>query len=345
MRVKVVIISLVSLLLMGCGDKTKPQKSDIPLFEEFLASNPISEVSSEIAIASIYKPGDALFNAVWGVQRRRWDIAEKELKPWVEKNDPEAMFWMATVIYRSSIYDTREALDLLQKSAKLGNPYAALFFSPKNNQCQLYYSDVCSEEWVNKAQMLFVEQAKKGDVRGIYYSKVLNNPTHEEYVQAVIEAAKNHYYYPLVEYANKTARKHEPNKDMEKMAIKLLQYARYHNFAPAIDILRDKKFKNERDYYHNPLMKEYEEQGASLGSKESWEYYVSFSRDDENYSETDKYVIAKAADMFFGGIRGLSFVEKPKDETELKEANKKAQEKVDEVKKVIYIDGAHVPLY
>ena len=343
MRMKVVIISLVSLLLMGCGDKTKPQKSDIPLFEEFLASNPISEVSSEIAIASIYKPGDALFNAVWGVQRRRWDIAEKELKPWVEKNDPEAMFWMASIIYGSSILDTPKAKRLFMESAKLGNPYAALFFSPKNNECQLYYSDVCSEEWVNKAQALFSEQAKKGDIRGIYYSKVLNNPTHEEYVQAVIEAAENHYYYPLVEYANKTVRKHEPNKDMEKMAIKLLQYSRYHNFVPAIDILSTNEYKNNRS--DSQLKRELEKQGLKLGSNKTWTGYQLKAMNDESITVVDKYIIAKATDIFNSDSFGLSFSEKPKDETELKEANKKAQEKVNEVKKVIYIDGAHVPLY
>ena len=343
MRVKVVIISLVSLLLMGCGDKTKPQKSDIPLFEEFLASNPISEVSSEIAIASIYKPGDALFNAVWGVQRRRWDIAEKELKPWVEKNDPEAMFWMASIIYGSSILDTPKAKRLFMESAKLGNPYAALFFSPKNNECQLYYSDVCSEEWVNKAQALFSEQAKKGDIRGIYYSKVLNNPTHEEYVQAVIEAAENHYYYPLVEYANKTVRKHEPNKDMEKMAIKLLQYSRYHNFVPAIDSLSTNEYKNNRS--DSQLKRELEKQGLKLGSNKTWTGYQLKAMNDESITVVDKYIIAKATDIFNSDSFGLSFSEKPKDETELKEANKKAQEKVNEVKKVIYIDGAHVPLY
>ncbi|WP_318418498.1 hypothetical protein [Photobacterium leiognathi] len=343
MRLKVVIISLVSLLLMGCGDKTKPQKSDIPLFEAFLASNPISEVSSEIAIASIYKPGDALFNAVWGVQRRRWDIAEKELKPWVEKNDPEAMFWMASIIYGSSILDTPKAKRLFMESAKLGNPYAALFFSPKNNQCQLYYSDVCSEEWVSKAQTLFAEQAKKGDVRGIYYSKVLNNPTHEEYVQAVIEAAENHYYYPLVEYANKTARKHEPNKDMEKMAIKLLQYARYHNFVPAIEMLANYEAKNKRT--SSLQMKTLYEQGLKLGSKKLWQSYIALAINNGKINNNELFITAQAADIFFGGLIGLGLIDKPKDEDELKEANKKAQEKVDEVKKVIYIDGAHVPLY
>ncbi|WP_318463396.1 hypothetical protein [Photobacterium leiognathi] len=343
MRLKVVTISLVSLLLMGCGDKTKPQKSDIPLFEAFLASNPISEVSSEIAIDSIYKPGDALFNAVWGVQRRRWDIAEKELKPWVEKNDPEAMFWMASIIYGSSILDTPKAKLLFMESAKLGNPYAALFFSPKNNQCQLYYSDVCSEEWVSKAQTLFAEQAKKGDVRGIYYSKVLNNPTHEEYVQAVIEAAENHYYYPLVEYANKTARKHEPNKDMEKMAIKLLQYARYHNFVPAIEALGNYEAKNNRA--NGREIKSLDKQGLMLGSNIAWTQYRIDALENETLSNEQKYIIAKATDIFNGDSFALGYIDAPKNEQELIEANEKAQQRVDEVKKVIYIDGAHVPLY
>ena len=343
MQFKVVFILSISMLMMGCGDNTKPKKNDIPLFEKFLAENPISEVSPIVSIASIYKPGDALFNGVLSIQRNLWGNAVKELQPYVDSKDPDAMFWFATITYGSSVNNTPIAREMFMESAELGNPYSALFFSPENYKCKKYFPTDCDEKWVIKAQGIFEEKAKKGDVRGIYYSKILNNPTHDEYINAVIEAAQNDYYYPLVDYANKTVRKNEPNKEMEKLAIKLLQYARYNNFVPAIDLLITNEYKNEQS--GSKLKKELDIQGIALGSNDVWKSYVVFSRHNKSYTNNEKYIIAKAADIFNGSIIGLNLVDEPKNERELIEANKKAQQKADEIKKIIFIDGANLQSY
>ncbi|HGO5290730.1 TPA: sel1 repeat family protein, partial [Photobacterium damselae subsp. damselae] len=98
--------------------------------------------------------------------------AEEELQPLVEKGDPEAMFWIAKIIYRSSIKDTPKALALLKESAKT-NPYAAMALFPNNEQCQMYFPSECSEKWVEQAKKLFLEDAKNGDVRAIFYKEKL----------------------------------------------------------------------------------------------------------------------------------------------------------------------------
>ena len=340
MRFKVVFILSISMLMMGCGDNTKPKKNDIPLFEKFLAENPISEVSPIVSIASIYKPGDALFNGILFIQRDLWGNAIKELQPYVDNKDPDAMFWLAIITYGSSVNNAPIAREMFIESAELGNPYAALFFSPKNNECKKYFPTDCDEKWVIKAQGLFAEKAKKGDVRGIYYSKILNNPTHDEYINAVIEAAQNDYYYPLVDYANKTVRKNEPNKEMEELAIKLLQYARYNNFVPAIELLGDYEARNNRT--NGNEIKILDKQGLMLGSNVAWRSYQLESMDDEKITDKQKYIIAKATELFNGNSFGLGFVDAPKKEQELIYANKKAQQKIDKVKKIIFIDGANL---
>ncbi|KJF92175.1 hypothetical protein UB39_21850, partial [Photobacterium angustum] len=202
-----------------------------------LSENPISSINPSIDIASIYRPGDPLFKAVLGIQRKRLDIAEKELTPLAKNKQPEAMFWLAKVIYRSGINDKAKAYDLLRVSAE-SYPYSAMALSSNDEQCQMYFPSKCSKEWTKKARNLFAEQAKTGDVRAVYYSTILKpDLTHEQYINAIINAAKNHYYYPLVEYSNIIINEENPDKDMENIAVKLLNYAQFNNFIPAIDAL------------------------------------------------------------------------------------------------------------
>ncbi|HIF9419979.1 TPA: hypothetical protein ACX6SA_000004 [Photobacterium damselae] len=64
-------------------------------------------------------------------------------------------------------------------------------------------------------------------------------------------------------------------------------------------------------------------------------------RVDDSKSNVDKYIVAKAQSIFNGENIGLSLIDKISNKKDLSKANKKAQEMVDAVKDVIYIDGAH----
>lgn len=152
---------LLIILISGCSEYTEPQESDISVFEQFLSENPISTISPSIDIASIYQPGDSLFEGVLGIQRTQLDIAEKELTPLAEKRHPEAMFWLAKVIYRSGINDKYKALKLL-KSAAQSYPYAAMALSSNDEQCQMYFPNECSDQWTEKSTRAICTTSKNG---------------------------------------------------------------------------------------------------------------------------------------------------------------------------------------
>ncbi|MGF1831751.1 hypothetical protein L4D04_21875 [Photobacterium angustum] len=312
------------------------------MFEQFLSENPISSINPSIDIASIYQPSDPLFESVLYIQRNLWAEAKKQLEPMAKNQNPDAKFWLASITWGTGIKNNPIAKKLYMESAEQGNPYAALFFSPKNDICRMYFPNECSDKWTKKAQKLFAEKAKTGDVRAVYYSTTLKpDLTHKEYIDAVIQSAEKHYYYPLVEYANTIINEDKPNKNMEAMAVDLLNYARFNNFVPAIDALGDYEAKHNR--LHSEEMKRLDEQGLKLGSNISWRGYRIESLHDDSLTETQKYIAAKATELFNGDDFGISFTHPPKEKDALIAANKKAQEKADSVKKVIYIDGAHVP--
>ncbi|NVP02740.1 hypothetical protein HWA77_21245 [Photobacterium damselae subsp. damselae] len=325
---------LLTILISGCSEYIEPQASDIAVFERFLSEKP--NPTDDVNIASIYKEGDALFSPVLSIQRQKLAEAEEELKPLVEKGDPEAMFWMAKIIYRSSIKDTPKALSLLKESAKT-NPYAAMALFPDNDQCQMYFPRECNEKWVEQAKILFSEDAKKGDVRATFYSKMLKED-HDVYVDAIIEAAKVHYYYPLVDYSNYILNDKSSNVEMKNLALSLLNYARVNNFIPAIDSLIHFYENNEMDKGNDYI--ELIKQGVLYGSNYAWNMNETLFRINDKNSNMDKYIKGKALYDFNGRDIGLSFV-KFINNKELALANKKAQEMVDAVEDVIYIDGAH----
>ncbi|MGI2798594.1 hypothetical protein ACRTC3_08300 [Photobacterium damselae] len=326
---------LLAILISGCPEYTEPQESDIAVFERFLSAKPVSS-TDDVNIASIYKEGDALFSPVLSIQRQKLAEAEEELQPLVEKGDPEAMFWMAKIIYRSSIKDTPKALNLLQKAAE-NNPYAAMALFPDNRECQRYFNGYCEDKWIDKAKKLFAEQSKNGDVRAIFYSEKLKED-HDVYVNSIIEAAKNHYYYPLVDYSNYILNDNKSTEEMKNMALSLLNIAIVNNFVPAIDalIFHIEKSNGSRIEYRRLI-----KQGVILGSNYAWGMSEILFRNNKNNSNIDKYTKAKALYYFNGRDLGLSFIKPIADKNKLALANKKAQEMVDAVKDVIYIDGAH----
>ncbi|HIF9376465.1 TPA: hypothetical protein ACX6R4_000162 [Photobacterium damselae] len=331
------IFVFFTLMLSGCSkDYTFPQQSDIRVFNVNLLQVKTIE-DKNINISSIYDKGDLLFEPVLAIQRKKLSEAEEELQPLVESGDPEAMFWMAKIIYRSSIKDTPKALALLKESAKT-NPYAAMALFPNNEQCQMYFPSECSEKWVEQAKKLFLEDAKNGDVRAIFYKEKLKKE-HSVYIDAIINAAKNNYFYPLVDYASQIINDSKSSQELNNLAIRLLVYAKEKNFVPAIESLMryENSINGRSSEEYNKLI----EQGVMLGSNRAWIGYEIKTRKDRNISDFDKYVVSKALYYFNGRDLGLSFIKPIADKNKLALANKKAQEMVDAVKDVIYIDGAH----
>ena len=92
--------------------------------------------------------------------------------------------------------------------------------------------------------------------------------THEQYINAIIKAADNHYFYPLVEYSNNIIKVNKPDKKLEVLAIKLLNYARFHNFIPAIESLLLYEGKHKR--HNGKLYQSYLSQGVTIGSNHAW---------------------------------------------------------------------------
>ncbi|MGI2801200.1 hypothetical protein ACRTC3_21865, partial [Photobacterium damselae] len=162
---------------------------------------------------------------------------------------------------------------------------------------------------------------------------------HDIYISAIIKAAENNYLYPMVEYAEKVLLNSNSSGDMKKMAISLLSYGRERQFIPAIDMLMGVEIqsgnKNTKEF--NVLFSE----AISLGSNVAWKRMGISAIKDQSISNIDKYTIAKAIYNFSGDKFALAFTKPIENEKDLAIANKKAQEMVDAVKDIIYIDGAH----
>ncbi len=339
---------LLVILVSGCSEYTEPQESDIAVFERFLSEVIISSDKNTINVASLYPPQDKLFDAVLAIQRNHWSKAIKELTPYAEKKDPDALFWLAQISYGSNPTENIKAGKMMLESAQLGNPYAALMFDPDNITCQIYFSRYCDKKWVSEAKAILAKQAEKGDVRAIFYTKKFKG-NHDVYINTIIEAAKNNYYYPLVEYANDILNNSDSDKEMKILAVKLLNKSREAKFIPAIDSLIFYKEKNRRVKIKNTKEvidydREYYElinEGYQLGSNYAWDMSFLLSLDNKKLSDYDLYVKATASNLFNRNKHSLSLVKSIADLKKIEQANNKAQEIVDSIPKIIYIDGTH----
>ncbi|HIF9419977.1 TPA: hypothetical protein ACX6SA_000002 [Photobacterium damselae] len=325
---------LLAILISGCSEYTEPQESDIAVFERFLSEVTISSDKNTINVASLYQPQDKLFDAVLAIQRNHWSKAIKELTPYAEKKDPDALFWLAQISYGSNPTENIKAGKMMLESAQLGSPYAALMLDPDNIICQRYFSRYCDKKWVGKAKGIFAIQAEKGDVRAIYYTERFKEK-HDDYIKAIIYAANNKYYYPIVDYSKDILIDNNSTKKMKELAIELLNYAAVNNFIPAYDLLfkYDESLDNNE---YNLLLK----QSIKLGSNVAWNRRATSSVTDKSLSNIDKYIIAKATYDFNRDKFALSFIKKL-DVSIISHANEEAKKMVKSIPKVIYIDGTH----
>ncbi|NVP03142.1 hypothetical protein HWA77_23325 [Photobacterium damselae subsp. damselae] len=197
---------------------------------------------------------------------------------------------------------------------------------------------------MSKAKNIFAKQAKKGDVRAIFYTAKFKGD-HDVYINAIIDAARKNYYYPIVDYSKEVLDNKHSTASLKSIAFDLLTYAKNNNFVPAVDMLiYYSERENKVDYRKIDYNSEYYKLimlGKKLGSNYSWNMSELIYSTDSNNNLFDKHVMAKALLDFNGNDSGLSFLSPITNKDELEIINKKAQEMVDEIKDVIYIDGAH----
>ena len=343
MTSRLYIVFLFCFFIYGRSDFSTPQEDDIKLFKHEISWGALP-LNDNIDISSIYKPGDLLFDAVLAIQRNHWSKAIKELTPYAEKKDPDALFWLAQISYGSNPTENIKAGKMMLESAQLGNPYAALMFNPDNIICKRYFSHYCDKKWVSKAKDIFSKQVEKSDVRAIYYSEKLKED-HDVYINAIIDAAKQNYYYSIVDYSKSVLDDKYSTGSLKSIAFDLLTYAKNNNFVPAVDMLiYYSERENKVDYRKIDYNSEYYKLimiGKKLGSNYSWNMSELIYSTDSNNNLFDKHVMAKALLDFNGNDSGLSFLSPITNKDELEIINKKAQEMVDAVEDVIYIDGAH----
>lgn len=164
----------------------------------------LDSVNRNYYAASTYKPDDELYNPVLAIQRKRWDIAIPLLEKLVNKNNPDAMYWLAE-ISGGSIFSGKDKANLFKRSAELGNPYAALRLNIGAEDCNTYLKGYCSKEWGDKASKILKDRANKGDIKAKYHLSLLNGNNYDDDLELVLKNAEKHYYYPLIyfiEYDN-----------------------------------------------------------------------------------------------------------------------------------------------
>ncbi|MBY8086073.1 sel1 repeat family protein [Vibrio fluvialis] len=253
---------LLSIMIGLVGCKPNPQ-DDIALFQPFITEN-INKKSADPYISSTVKPGDKLYDILVNIQHGDTHSAYEKLMVLVDKNDYEAQFWVAKMIYQASSQSIARAIKLYKQSANQGNPYAYYELSPLGKGCLAYFGKkTCTDENFNKAIELFKSLAEKGDLRAQYFllkqqELDQSKETRAQYIQEVIRFSQAHYYQPLMDYVNtilirpQDKFKYEAKTpELYQLAIQLLTVAANNNYIPAIEFLvrQDSDLKSNDDLY------------------------------------------------------------------------------------------------
>ncbi|WP_038181610.1 hypothetical protein [Vibrio rhizosphaerae] len=193
---------LLAYLAIPSGFQSRQSEGPKVLTELLKMAEESQPFNPDPYISSTYRPGDPLYEPLLYIQRHRQGKAEELLKPLVEQGNADAMYWLAQITYDDSYYSSGPAAKLFQKSAELGNPYAALRLDSNNRECQMFMSGYCDQKWGKLGRKLLQERAEKGDKKAEYYllqyDENSSEEVHKELEQLVTENAKNHYYQPLM---------------------------------------------------------------------------------------------------------------------------------------------------
>ncbi len=264
----VLIISLTIVLAVG-GYATYvrlPTGTDFELttppaerLEELITlANHGKTINPNLYAASTFQPDDPLFEAIIAIQQSKWDDARTLLKPLVEQGNAEAMFWLADITYRSSAFSGWEGAELFEKSAKLGNPYAAMKLSPKFNsyQCKMRLGPYCDEKWGDVGLGILKEKAENGDIKAAYsyllYTRFDDKSFDyfDQFIDVTKKAIEIKYYRPLRHLVYMYQQREHLNpyngdiipleKEDREVLAKLLMIAASDNDIPSIYLLNNK---------------------------------------------------------------------------------------------------------
>ncbi|WP_299494812.1 hypothetical protein [uncultured Shewanella sp.] len=231
------ILVLIFLLLPTKAEKLETENNALG-YVELLKQAKNSQPNSNVYASSQITPDNPLFEGVLALQRGRYGLAEQKLKLLMEAGNLDAMFWYAETILGSSVYATQEAGDLFLKAANAGHAYSALKLDPTTRDCELYLGYRCSEDWIEKGEVLLKARAEQGDVKAQYYANVIKKPRSEEDYQRnidlVTQAANNGYYMPLIETIKRLERYNSLDNKKKQAIVKLVTLAANNNFVPAI---------------------------------------------------------------------------------------------------------------
>lgn len=333
--IRFVLLLSIVVGLMAC--KPNPQ-DDITLFQPFITEN-INKKSDEPYISSTVKPGDKMYDILVNIQHGDTKSAYEKLMVLVDKNDYEAQFWVAKMIYQASSQSIARAINLYKQSSNQGNPYAYYELSPLGKGCLAYFGKkTCTDENLNKAIELFKPLAAQGDLRAQYFllqqqELEKSKETRAQYIQEVIRFSQNHYYQPLMDYVN-TILIYSPSKNKSEsktaeqyqLAIDLLTIAANNNYIPAINklsFLLEDTAQEESERLINLSLKlgststvEYKYHRSNEGSEEKYFYnalykgltgeYMFSSR---NFNEEEKAKINEKVKLFMKDITPMVYID------------------------------------
>ncbi|MDL2195350.1 hypothetical protein [Shewanella algae] len=319
-----------------------------PILEnkELLALAAKSQPNPDIYASSLIKPDNPLFSGLYKLQLQQYRAASGELAAFASSDNPKGMYWYGLASLGLNILSS-EAPSMIERSAKLGNPYAMKKLIPtkdKENPCHFYLVGFCDRGWADKAQQAFEERVKNNptDVRARYAaSKALNRAA---------EAAKGKYYSPMIEqinvYFNSLGKGKNPSDAEVKALVLLLNMAANDNFVPAMQMLIGGTFDNTIGYERVIF---WSEKAMLLGSNSVNSIYYANKKVFKKTSNRE-YLLkslpaAYVSNDYFDNDRMLRFlkddvskINKPFTESELINAKDKAKKIIEEITPVVYID-------
>ncbi|MBO2673883.1 hypothetical protein I6M53_04310 [Shewanella algae] len=318
-----------------------------PILEskELLALAAKSQPNPDIYASSVIKPDNPLFSGLYKLQRLQYQAASVELAAFASSDNPKGMYWYGLASLGLNILSS-DAPSMIERSAKLGNPYAMKKLVPtkdEENICHFYLVGFCDRSWADKAQQAFEERVKNNptDVQARYAaSKALDRAA---------EAARNKYYAPLtdlvVEYMD-THRSNVRTVEENRKLAQLLTLAANNNFVPAMNMLAMRAFVDTIGYSKSIF---WAEKAMLLGSDSTSSIYF---RNKEMFNKTSdrEYLVralpyAYVANDYFGDDAILRFlkddvskIEKPFVKAELVNAKEEAKKIIEKITPVVYID-------
>ncbi|UHJ62715.1 tetratricopeptide repeat protein [Vibrio furnissii] len=331
-------VLLLSIMIGLVACKPNPQ-DDIALFQPFITEN-INKKSDDPYISSTVKPGDKLYDILVNIQHGDTHSAYEKLMVLVDKNDYEAQFWVAKMIYQASSQSIARAIKLYKQSANQGNPYAYYELSPLGKGCLAYFGKkTCTDENFNKAIELFKSLAEKGDLRAQYFllkqqELDQSKETRDQYIQEVIRFSQSHYYQPLMDYVN-TILIYSPSKNKSEsktveqyqLAIDLLTIAANNNYIPAV---------NDLAYYLKETSKEESERLRNLALKLGSTSAVEYKYHRSHEGSENKYFYN---DLYKGLSGKYAFDVHTLNEEEKAKVHEKVKLFMKDITPMVYIDG------